>query len=718
MEITKSLGASEFAAILNGDDPYAILNALKQFTRIVRNERRLALSTEGDETESDSSDDDCNDEIEVEQPPAKKFKKDEQWKEDSASYHVPFVGTSVAKSDVAEVVKGQWPTGLLRAYLIKSPLAIELTSDDMQAPEGQIHKSLLRKKHIKMSRSIQKACLRALCELVTAVIPIEKLNEEGYMDGGMPLSEGGGAVHDKFYSFLLKKRLSGIFQVLNDETGRGRGKTGVLGGCGSLVEPALYLLQSIASISVTDARLVARHLDESLNDGVLRCLLRPLPQRKDGSNNHEHKKVRSKEARAKAINLATKLVKTRDSAVNTYICTSGSKERKVSPGILYVAFREGLLLKQQGIAVAEFDDSYMEALAEMIQSFRLLIANHSRSINQKLLLDLLARDPLQNLCQLLAYAPPMTNDITFLDVLNASDSYSELKNLSYAGVEARRLLFTLLSDTSRSPFFAPAEQQHVRLLIQLLHAPNGGIQMQHFLLDCTVRTPMLLPRLFRMLKLPDPKQKFDFISTVHFVTTLIRRGPSPASCLAPKADPTGNIEDFLVTVFPIHFRRQALARALQSGNCLVVLECLKLLSSGVERFGLLKTEVLHHGKRKDDSAQALCDAMMQWLPDMQVLLKVRAKFDAFSERKDCAVINDCFHRALERFATVLPPLVQEANYDWMKLLPNQSQKFFQALPLVQRSVLRTLKLIIGVCEVSLYVLVLVDLCSYFTDHAK
>ena len=48
-----SLGASEFAATLNGDNSRDILKVLKQFTKIVRKERQLALS--GDD-EDDSPD--------------------------------------------------------------------------------------------------------------------------------------------------------------------------------------------------------------------------------------------------------------------------------------------------------------------------------------------------------------------------------------------------------------------------------------------------------------------------------------------------------------------------------------------------------------------------------------------------------------------------------------------------------------------------------------
>eukprot|EP00980_Cylindrotheca_fusiformis_P009346 scaffold2047_cov129-Cylindrotheca_fusiformis.AAC.25 len=682
MEIQHSLTASEFAATLNGDDPRAILRALKQFRRTVRRERRLALSKEVDDEESDHSDGDSVDEELVEEPPSKKFKKNEQWKEDSASYHVPFVGTSVAKGEAAKVVRGQWPTGLLQAYLSKSPLATELISDDLNAPDGQIHKSLIRKKQNKTSRSIQKQYLLALAELVTAEIPIDNLEDGSSEDDYPKIGEQDGSKHDKFLPIFLKKRLSGLFHILNEETDKGRGKPGVFGGCGNLVEPVLKVLQNIASISVTYARLVARHLDESLSDGVLKCLLRPFPPRKDDSSDSINVKVRSKKARVEAIVLATKLIHTRDSAVNTYICTSGSRERKVKPGILYIAFREGLLSKEQGSPAAESDDNYTEAVEQMIHSFRLLVASNSRSINRKLLLDLIAKDPLQNLCHMIAYAPPLTNGNTFVDVLNAEDSYAEVESLPYAAIEARRLLLQLLSGSSMPPLFISPEQQQVRALIQLLHVPNGGIQMHHFIIDCTAKQPALLSSLFRMLKFPDPNKTFDFVSSVHFVSSLIRRGPSPATCLATTPYTTGNPEDVLLTLFPIQFKRQALARGLQSGNSLIVLESLKLLSAVINRFELLKAEGSEQMKWSDDYISILSDELTRWLPDMQILLKVKARFDAFSGKLDYAMLNHCLHRTIERFATVLPTLIREA------------------FPFVQRSVLRTLKLVVEICESS------------------
>ena len=705
------LGASEFAATLNGDNPQEILKVLKQFVRTIRRDRRLALSLE--DQDSDQEDEESSDEEDVEQPPAKKLKKSEDWKEDTASYHVPFVGTSVAKSDAAEVVKGEWPTGLLKAYLMKSPLAIELTSDDLIAPEGQIHRSLVKRKKGKMSRDISKAYLLALAELVTAAIPARKLKDEEASASDTGVVDPDPAQF-KFLPALLKKHLGSIFKLINDETDRGRGKQGVFGGCGSIAPPSLKLLQNISMISTTNARLIARYLDEELSDNVLKVLLRPPPPPKQPSENDaKERKVLSKHARVETINLATRLVQAEDSAVATYICTAGSRERKVKPGILYISFREGLASHSHSNVGTEADDNYLDAVADMLSGVRSILLNNSRVISHKQVVELLSRDPMNHLCQLVTHGPPLKPGNTFYDAsIEGGESDQDLDVLENVGLEARRLLFPLLSNTSTSPFLHYVERdanwsknygQHlVRSLIHLLHVPNGGIQMRRFLAHCLKETPILLPGLFRTLTFPEPKKTFDFISSLNFVTTLLRCGPSPLTCL-PLIGTQGNESDTsesLLTILPVKLKKHPLAKGLQSENPLIVLECLKLVLSALERFDALKSEGKLKRKWSDEYMENLSETFKHWLPDLQILLTVRTRHDAFLNRSKANVlISDCLYRVLEAFASVLPSSVRASKFDWMKMLPS-SNTFSKAVPFVQRRVLKSLIKIIEACDVS------------------
>ena len=160
------LGASEFASILNGSDPTAILNALVKFVKLVRRQRRQAFSDRPEESDDDDSSS-REEENDAEQA-SKRFRKDEQWKEDSANYAVPFVGTSLARGPSEPVTKGEWPTGFLKAYLAKSPAAVELTGDYLNPPHSPIHKTLLKRKLGRTALKLQQVRWQAVAELATA----------------------------------------------------------------------------------------------------------------------------------------------------------------------------------------------------------------------------------------------------------------------------------------------------------------------------------------------------------------------------------------------------------------------------------------------------------------------------------------------------------------------------------------------------------------------
>ena len=169
-ESDRLIGASEFCALLNNDSssPNALYHALKRFSQTARHQR---LPSE-ELTAADSSDDEEEEEEEAQQdgPPTKKYRKTESWKEDTASYNVPFVGTSVAIG-LDAVVPGEWPTGLMKAYLDKSPLAVELTGETF-FPGSKLYISLskktVKKSQRQLPRKLLKVYLKALTELVAA----------------------------------------------------------------------------------------------------------------------------------------------------------------------------------------------------------------------------------------------------------------------------------------------------------------------------------------------------------------------------------------------------------------------------------------------------------------------------------------------------------------------------------------------------------------------
>ena len=173
------LGATQLAIALQDavSNPVMVGRILRQFVQQVRHERRIALrgtkkvlqnkdNNDSDEEEDDGSDDDDSVESDYydlgsdsdsddsdgnenstnlpedshngkpsspkrqrrNDPIHNEDKDEEEWKRDANRYGVPFVGTSVGRMERHPVIPGVWPTGLLDAYLRKSPAATELVT--------------------------------------------------------------------------------------------------------------------------------------------------------------------------------------------------------------------------------------------------------------------------------------------------------------------------------------------------------------------------------------------------------------------------------------------------------------------------------------------------------------------------------------------------------------------------------------------------------------
>lgn len=704
-----TLRASEFVATLNGDNHEAILTVLKSFRRTVKKERRISLALDdddinGDEYDDSGSSDDDMDEFDTgagatSEPPTKKYKKSEEWKADTGSYHVPFVGTAVARGEKAEFVRGEWPTGLAKAYLESSPLALELLNDDL-APDGQIHRTLIKKKKIKLSRAICKAHILAIAELLTVAIPKHKLQEISPSE-----DEDHGVGDDGSVSFLrgfTKTYLPRLFNILNDETERGRGKSGEPGGCDLLAAPSLRVLRNFTMISTSNARLVARNLDESLLDGVLRICLRPLhTSQKNASDISNDRITYSKPPRTEAILLATTLIDANDAAVNTYICTGGSKERKVKPGILFIALREGLAVSHS-TNERNIDDDYYDAAADMLEHLRVSMFTGSKLTNPRLLFNLMARDPLQHLCRLSSHAPPLTKNQNFIEMISGKDDEeldldSALVNL---GVEARRLLFPLLSNQELSPFLPNFGAEHVaRSMVRLLESPKSGIGLRRFLLYCTKENPSLIEELLKLLTIPDPRHSFGFISRASFITVLLDKGPSPSACVSSMVGKRKIcIQDILSILLPTKLKGQFLAKALQNGNNLVRLETFKMIMIILKRFRRLRLESQNRFKWDEGFIKTLTLSTFQWLPDLQILLSLRSRFDNMPGDRCGAIMSGYLFQVIMAYIITLPSLVDRVNFDWMKLLPSNASKFNNSLPFLQVRMLKCLQIIINTCQ--------------------
>jgi hypothetical protein len=703
----QQLRASEFAATLNGENPRAILKVLRQFVKILRTERRVALSLKRlQDDDNDDSSVDCDDDFDVslvtqvekesndvdphdgqdvEEPPAKKYKKSDHWKMDTSSYQVPFVGTAVARGELAPVHKGEWPTGLLKAYLQKSPMATELLSDALRPSTGALHKSLFKKRQVKLSRAICKAHVLALAGLVTAAIPIEKLCESDSFVQDNRISEQNSWT--KFLPTFAKEAIPWIFEILNEETGKGRGKMGELGGCGSLVVPVFKILQNLARISTAHARNVARRLDENLSDGVIRICLRPLPLKRndDSTENVEENatRLRKKQSRTEAVKLASMLLQNDDPVTYGYVCTIGNRERKFKAGIVYIALREGLesLSVKNSNEKLNVDDSYLHAVADLLDNLRRIIFSQSSRLgNVKLNFELISKDPLQHVSKVTAFAPRLAGGNSFHQVLMSADQYDEYTALTKVGIEARRLLFHLLSDRSRSPMLVRGEGQPIaRCLIRLLESPNATQNLRQFIAFCLKSSPFLVKDVFRMITFPDPRSSYDFVSRIGFVITVLREGPPLSECLAGIHSSVSE-DDLLATLIPIKLKGQILAKALQKGNSIVKMECFKLVVAIVERCNDVKRDKNSMLPCRAEIAAILSTCMTDVIPDSQFLLSFHGKFEKKSVPG--ALLMTQYLQSLDAVVTLSRDLNQD-SFDATKLLPLDAAEFNGFVPRVQ-----------------------------------
>jgi hypothetical protein len=735
------LGATEFAATLNGDNPEAILSVLKRFTKTVRKERRIALSNpnknmeeydsgdndDGDSSDSSSSESEEEDDNETtkpldRQPPKKKLRKGEEWKEDTKSYDVPFVGTAIATGDVGTVVVGEWPTGLLKAYLERSPLAIELTGDDLIPPEGQVHKTLIRKKKGKLSRAIYRAYLRALRELLTSGMSTVVLRREFSDDddiGRIDHEEGGdqetNQQEPRFLGPFLKNRLKHVFEVLKDETEKGHGKVGTPGGCGPLAVPAIEVLEAIALTSTANARLICRHLDESLNEGVIRVILKPPNKRVSSPENPNPKDI-IKKSRAAGINLARVLFETNDHTVLAHICTSGSKERKIKAGILYLALRDGLSNTNQNPPLESVADEYLYSVADLIKSVRRRVVGGHKIVNQKVVAELLSKEALQNLCTMTLFAPALSADVTFEDVLSAEDEYAEVSALEEAATEARRLTFPLLgkpelpilSNTLKYKVSTNASgtdiQQIIRYFLQVLDSGKSVLEIRRFVLRACCEVPPLLSGILRNMTFPDPNNTLLFISQLRSASFLLKNAQKVIlpSDFHGQRDVDHLLHDNIL--YPSRLKKPTLHRVLQASNSLLIFEGLKFVLSAIQTFYFLIQTKSRSSEFSSDPVfiDTLSRSFFENLPDLQALVKVRQRFESLHNSQQAVILCDCLYRIFNFYVEVFPFTYAENKFDWTKLLPETVEQFFKMPLSIQKNALDCISGIIQVNKVSRY----------------
>ncbi|GAX15438.1 hypothetical protein FisN_8Lh261 [Fistulifera solaris] len=674
------LGASEFAAILNGEDPGAIHDALRRFVQTVREERRAAVGDSSLEVEKTSESSTSEDEEDKPLQKKQKFRKEDSWKEDTAKYDVPFVGTSVARGDTSRVVAGEWPTGLLKAYVEKSPRAIEFNH---LLPGGPIHKILLRRKHGRTWHKIQKLYLQAVSELITMAVPLECIKNDT-MPGQYTSNKDSST--RQIVETLVSSHFAGWCLLLKEETGNGKGKAGVVGGCGELAQYIIRIFHRLTRISSEKARHIMRDVEQSISEHVLRFLLKkPI---KEGEEYAASSRAASKIELLEWVGWLTSIP---DHSILSRLCSPGARERKISPGLLYMSLRDGS---------ADFGhDSVASAIGLVVRKLRdVLLSEDSRS--RKILIDLFSRDVVQSLCQVSVHAPVLSSQNSVEKVLQFIDKTDN--QVEAVGSEARRLLLILICNPEKSPFV-----QSIRKNLKSTKRTRPVILqiVQHFLKSesgeitklvlQTVRVnPSLFGPLLQNISFPDMKRAFAFIARVNFAANFILHGPSIEECL--KSDGSyQSIEDdaaLLHLFLPCNMKDTILRKALQSGNTLIVAEVLKLIVFVFKRI------CYYPAASQDDDEKVLLEPprlwnlLKAWIPEPSLLVSILVKFDASQGLTSLAVTNRvCL--VLNFLLDHIPEVFYGFTFDWSKLLSKDSN-FNSARSTIQGALLRTIMLML------------------------
>ena len=322
--------------------------------------------------------------------------------------------------------------------------------------------------------------------------------------------------------------------------------------------------------------------------------------------------------------------------------------------------------------------------------------------------------------------------VTHENVLSCNDYYSTLNPIEYAAVEARRLLFVLLCDKSRSPLLhliysrgavawedlPLAQLQNLSRALLSITSSSCSLQMRQFILYCLNGTPQILPLYFKSLSVVDPKPNFSCIACYAFIAQLIREGPTVVECWsAHRGHVLSNFgstdnkkipDSIMACIMPSGLSKHVLTKALLQPNALLVSETLKLMQAILQRCEALIQDVSSHPD-SESFILAVADAFQKRIPDVQPLLTLRSKFDPFATKPNnegaytsqvCLILTMQLYDIVCLYSTCLPRAIASSKVDLVtKLLP-QEGAFLLSPPPLQLRVLETLKKLASFSSVS------------------
>jgi hypothetical protein len=677
-----------------------VIRALLRFVATVRQDRIIAFDTQEDDNDDESEYDENNEEASPRQP--KKFKKEESWKNDTENFNVPFVGTAIPSSYRSDPLpqKGEWPTGLLRAYIQLSPLGIELTGETML---GRIDK--IRSTDRSLADRWTRLYLQALAALCSA---LQITNENKQLHS---LDQNHGFVNE-----IITKRLTGLFQILSDISHHNQNKKqpkhaeehGPIKTNNQHSMTVSAVLEILCHLARNSPRVIARNLEvqqqqQQKQNSVWRCWKSWLVAQKE---NHHWGLVML------AAILTEKAQK--DAVVFSCIATIGNKgPSSAAPGLLVFVFKQALTSST----------SSKFALTRLLRAVEVLLHDRTNS-RKRVLLELFCQRDIVPHIGHLAYSEASWNDHhqSWKDLLEvvppATDDNYLSKEQNSAATEARRLLYVLLADRDRSPllhgfdhnnlhFRDACENILVRAMISLFEQDQNAADTRQFLLHVITTTPQLLPSLFAKISVVSPKDvqtmSLVHLRRLHCLADWVAHGPPAITCWNQQSDCIKNVafkendSILLSLVLPTCLNKQFFGRLLQSSNALVVVEALKLYIFVLRRCAPFFAELSKSSHEKSSVVESVREKLIAALPDLKLLLTLLSKY-VINQKSD-TIIHGFICEAIAAYVSTFFENNDAILVDWTKLLPCNAETFCRAPLSVQRMVLKTIRLILDFQQV-------------------
>lgn len=255
--------------------------------------------------------------------------------------------------------------------------------------------------------------------------------------------------------------------------------------------------------------------------------------------------------------------------------------------------------------------------------------------------------------------------------------------------------------------------QQMNKALQYLQALKPSLETRQFISACFNTTPALFPTWLRSLAVPEPKASFACLSKYSLISFVLQNGPDVGIRDGNRIEEGDEKKayDFIVgNIMPRALTKNILTKAIQSPNPFMTAEALKLLLAILGRFEKLKNDAFISGDVNERIFRHLAKKLALRIPDLQVILSIRSKFDLNVDvqkienrlyvHHNFVTFNLC--KTLKMYACLFPEAFRNVKFDWIKLLSDSSKTFLLTPLSLQHCLLDTMASIQICMEVRLF----------------